>query len=57
LKKKVSEFIDDAYFSARLEASSETGLDPEIFPKSCPWKIEELFPYLSKSIKKAQIAH
>ncbi len=52
LKKKVSEFIDDAYFSARLEASSETGLDTESFPESCPWKIEELFPFLQKQINK-----
>lgn len=52
LRTKVSEFLTDAYFSARLQASSETGLDTKDFPKKCPWTIEELFPSLQKKIKK-----
>lgn len=53
LKKKVSEFIPDAYFSARLEASSETGLAKDTFEEECPWSFEELFPDLNKSKKKS----
>lgn len=52
LKKKMREFVEDAYFSARLQASSETGLDTSNFPSSVPWKMEELFPYLQKQVKK-----
>ena len=52
LRTKVSEFLADAYFSARLQASSETGLETKLFPKKCPWTIEELFPALKKRIKK-----
>jgi hypothetical protein len=48
LKKMVGEFVEDAYFSARLQASSETGLDKEAFPEKCPWKTEKLFPYLKR---------
>jgi hypothetical protein len=46
LKKSVKECIEDAYFSARLLASSETGLDKKEFPDKCPWKAKELFSNL-----------
>lgn len=36
-KNKIPGFIPDAYFSAKLEASSETGLDTKSFPAECPW--------------------
>lgn len=48
LKTKVSEFFPDAYFSARLQASSETGLNASDFPEVCPWAPQELFPFLKK---------
>ncbi len=44
LKAYLPEIFDDAYYTARLEASSETGLEEKLFPKECPWTIEELFP-------------
>ncbi len=42
LKRKLADFLPDAYFSARLEASSETGLDVEEFPTECPWNIKDI---------------
>lgn len=42
LKPKLKEILEDAYFSARLEAAQETGLDEETFPENCPWTIEEI---------------
>ena len=52
LNKEVSEVIQDAFYSAKLQASSETGLDKKTFPKECPWTSEMLFPELNKKIKK-----
>lgn len=52
LRKRVAEFIPDAYFSARLKASSETGLEKESFPAKSPWSFEELFPELARPAKK-----
>jgi len=52
LSKEVSEVIPDAYYSAKLQASSETGLDKKTFPKECPWTSEKLFPELNKKMKK-----
>ncbi len=43
LKKCVADYIADAYFSARLQASSETGLDKKAFPDECPWNLSDLF--------------
>lgn len=48
LKSKLKEIVDDAYFSARLEASSETGLDEKVFPEECPWSLKDIFPDLEK---------
>ncbi len=42
LKPKLKEITKDAYYSARLKASSETGLETDIFPKKCPFKIAEI---------------
>jgi hypothetical protein len=50
LKTYLPEIFKDAYYTARLEASSETKLKEEIFPKKCPWTIEELFPYLNTKL-------
>ncbi len=50
LKTYLPEIFKDAYYIARLEASSETKLKEEIFPKKCPWTIEELFPYLNTKL-------
>jgi len=42
LKPKLKDIFFDAYDSARLKASSETDLDVSVFPKDCPWTIEEV---------------
>lgn len=42
LKSKMAEILNDAYYSARLMAAQETGLDEKVFPKSCKLKIEEI---------------
>lgn len=42
LKSKLNDIFKDAYFSARLDAAIDTNLDEKIFPKSCPWTIEEV---------------
>jgi len=52
LLKEVSGAMPDAYYSARLQASSETGLAKKTFPDECPWKREVLFPELNKKMKK-----
>ncbi len=41
-KTKLSEISTDAYFTGRLKAIDQTGLDESVFPEECPWKIEEL---------------
>ena len=43
LKSKLNEILKDAYFTSRLGAADETGLEEKIFPKKCPWTFEELF--------------
>ncbi len=42
LKSKLHSLLKEAYFSARLEAAIETGLEEQTFPKECPWKISEI---------------
>lgn len=42
LRPKLNTLIADAYYSARLEAAIETGLDEKKFPKECPWTKEEI---------------
>lgn len=55
LRKKISELLPDAYFSARLRASSETGLEKETFPEECPWTAEAIFQENIKNNVKPQI--
>ena len=43
LKKLIPELIKEAYFTARLRAIDETGLEDKIFPNDCPWKAKDLF--------------
>ena len=42
LRPYLKDLITDAYYLARLDASSETGLDEEAFPKTCPWSKDKL---------------
>jgi hypothetical protein len=42
LNPELKEILKEAYFSARLEAAHETGLDKKKFPKECPWTMEEI---------------
>lgn len=42
LKRKLNDILKDAYESARLDAALETNLDEKTFPKSCPWKMDEI---------------
>lgn len=42
LKRYLPEILGDAYFSACLGASSETGLSESVFPKKCPWNIDDV---------------
>jgi hypothetical protein len=34
--------LEDAYRTARLRAAKETRLSLSIFPKTCPWTVEEI---------------
>lgn len=40
LKRYLPKILEEAYFSARLNAISETGLDESIFPEACIWKLD-----------------
>jgi hypothetical protein len=42
LKPHLADAIASAYRVARLEASSETGLNPTTFPASSPWSVGEI---------------
>jgi len=42
LKSKVPEIFSTSYEYAKQKAVNETGLDEEVFPEECPWKIEEV---------------
>lgn len=42
LKSKLPELIQDAYYVACLNAAAETGLDEKTFPKTCPWKKDDI---------------
>lgn len=42
LKARRDEAVAKAYQDARLEASSETDLDPDRFPETCPYSWEEI---------------
>lgn len=42
LKSRLAEAITRAYQSARSEATIETGLADQTFPKACPWSFEQM---------------
>jgi Domain of unknown function DUF29 len=42
LKPKLSGLLIDAYQSAVIKASEETGIDESDFPSICPWSFEEI---------------
>lgn len=44
LKKYLPEIFKDAYFTARLKAIDETGLEEELFPEECLWNTKDIFP-------------
>lgn len=48
LKLKLKEIFADAYFTARLRAVIETGLEEKTFPKECKWQLKDVFPDLEK---------
>jgi hypothetical protein len=48
LKTYLPEIFKDAYYTARLEASSETELEEKTFPQECPWILEEILPFINK---------
>lgn len=42
LKHKLQEILKQSYKGAIVGAALETGLDEKIFPRECPWTIEEI---------------
>lgn len=42
LKKQLKSVVEYAYEKACKQASEETGLDENIFQKTCPWEINDL---------------
>ena len=42
LKSKVDELLEDAYGDALLMAQKETGLDEGVFPKICPYSLNQI---------------
>lgn len=52
LKSQLKEILDDAYFTARLKAAAQTGLDEKVFPKKCKWTVKEIFPNLKEKYSK-----
>ena len=42
LKRELSEILKTSYPVSIRKAVRETGLDEKIFPKKCPWTIEEI---------------
>lgn len=48
LKPKLKNIIKEAYFTARFEASNQTGLPVNTFPKECEWNLKNIFPDLEK---------
>lgn len=38
LKQHLNKIFDDAYYTARLKAMDETGIDDKVFPEKCPYK-------------------
>ena len=48
LKPKLKNLIKEAYFTARFEASNQTGLPANTFPDECEWNLRDIFPDLEK---------
>ena len=42
LKNGLEQLLVDAYLSAVIKASQETGLDENVFPEHCPWAIADI---------------
>lgn len=42
LKSKLSGILLDAYQTAVVKASEETGYDEKTFPSICPWSFDEI---------------
>lgn len=59
LKPELDSILHDAYYVARLDAASETGLPEKTFPVKCPWKVDEVLcmetaPKMAHKPKKAK---
>lgn len=52
LKTELLKLYEQAYEVAKEEAAIETKLPLKTFPQECPWKIEEILPFINKKIKK-----
>ena len=42
LKNGLEQLLVDAYLSAVIRASQETGLDENVFPEHCPWAMADI---------------
>lgn len=42
LKRYLPNILNEAYFTARLSAIVETGLDEDLFPEKCEWTLKEI---------------
>jgi Domain of unknown function DUF29 len=45
---KLKDILCEAYYTARLKAVGETGLEEETFPEKCPWNLKDIFLNLEK---------
>ncbi len=52
LKIELKKIFLDAYKYAKKDAAIETNLPIKTFPKECPWKIEEILPFIKKKHNK-----
>jgi Domain of unknown function DUF29 len=48
LKNELIKIYSKAYEDAKFYAAEETAVDIKKFPKECPWKIEEILPFVHK---------
>lgn len=42
LKRYLPKTLEESYFTTRLNAIAETGLEDDVFPESCPWQIKSV---------------
>lgn len=42
LKQHLPDIFADAYYTAKLKACDETGLEEDVFPEKCPWKVKDI---------------